>query len=74
MEEQNKYKAQPEQLPKPTYWPFFLAFGTVLLFWGILTSWIITGIGFILFSVALSGWIIEIYKELIKKEDHGMSL
>jgi len=66
MTEQQKYKAQPEELPKPTYWPFFLALGVVLIFWGILTSWIITGIGFILFTVAIFGWIIEIYKELQK--------
>lgn len=67
MTQQTKYKAQPEELPKPTYWPFFLAFGVVLIFWGILTSWIISGIGFILFAVALTGWIMEIYKELPKK-------
>ncbi|GGG49304.1 aa3-type cytochrome oxidase subunit IV [Bizionia arctica] len=72
MSKEKKYKAQPEELPKPTYWPFFLAFGVVLIFWGILTSWIITGIGFILFAVALTGWIIEIYKELPKKEDDGL--
>lgn len=72
MEQQKKYKAQPEQLPKPTYMPFFLAFGIVLMFWGILTSWIISGIGLLLFIVALSGWILEIYKELQKKENHVM--
>jgi hypothetical protein len=40
MTKKNTYKAQPEELPKPTYWPFFLALGVVLIFWGILTSWI----------------------------------
>jgi len=45
-----------------------LALGVVLIFWGILTSWIITGIGFILFGIAITGWITEIYKELLKKE------
>ena len=64
MTEEKKYKAQPEKLPKPTYWPFFLAFGTILMFWGILTSWIISGIGLIFFGVSLTGWIKEIYKEL----------
>ena len=68
MNEESKYKAQPEQLPKPTYWPFFLALGTVFMLWGILTSWIITGIGFVVFVVALIGWIIEIYKEQPKNE------
>lgn len=72
MDDEIKYKAQPEELPKPTYWPFFLALGVVLMFWGILTSWIITGIGFILFGVALTGWITEIYKELPKKEKNEL--
>ena len=72
MTEKNTYKAQPEELPKPTYWPFFLALGVVLIFWGILTSWIITGIGFILFGIAITGWIMEIYKELSKKEKNEL--
>ena len=68
MTKKNTYKAQPEELPKPTYWPFFLALGVVLIFWGILTSCIVSGIGFILFGIAITGWITEIYKELLKKE------
>lgn len=66
MEEEKRIKAQPEELPPPTYWPFFLAFSVVLLFWGILTTWFITGIGLIVFSISLTGWIKEIYKELPK--------
>ncbi|WP_026449658.1 hypothetical protein [Aequorivita capsosiphonis] len=72
METQNKYKAQPERLPKPTYWPFFLAFGLVCIFWGILTTWIITGMGIVIFAVALSGWIMDIYKELLKDDKDGL--
>lgn len=72
MDEEIRYKAQPEELPKPTYWPFFLALGIVFMFWGILTSWIVTGIGFILFVVALTGWIIEIYRELPKNNQNGL--
>ena len=66
MAEEKRYKTQPEKIPKPTYMPFFLSFGVVLIFWGILTSWIITGIGFVLFVIALMGWIIELFKELPK--------
>lgn len=62
--EKPKYKAQPEKLPKPTYWPFFLALAVVLMFWGILTSWFITGIGVVLFGVSLTGWLVELYKEI----------
>jgi len=61
-------KAQPEKLPKPTYWPFFLAFGIVFIFWGILTNWFLTGMGAIVFFVALAGWIIEIFKEIKSEE------
>lgn len=50
-------KAQPEKLPSPTYWPFFLALGLAFLFWGILTSWIILSVGLLIFIVALIGWI-----------------
>lgn len=60
----SKYKAKPEKLPQPTYWPFFMAMAVVLIFWGILTSWIISGIGLILFGVSLAGWLIELYKEI----------
>lgn len=72
MEIQNKYKAQPERLPEPTYWPFFLAFGLVCMFWGILTTWLISIIGAIIFIIALSGWITNIYGELIKDKKDGL--
>lgn len=49
-----------EPLPRPTYWPAALAFGIVLLAWGIVTSWIITGVGVIVLAVALAGWIGEL--------------
>ncbi len=72
METPEKYKAKPERLPKPTYWPFFLAFGLVCIFWGILTTWLISGLGVVIFAVALSGWIMDIYKELLKDERDGL--
>ena len=50
-------KARPEKLPKPTYWPFFLAMGLVFMFWGMLTTWIILAAGLLIFIVALAGWI-----------------
>ncbi|MGN6617502.1 MAG: hypothetical protein ACTHJ5_10030 [Ilyomonas sp.] len=50
-------KARPEKLPKPTYWPFFLALGIMFMFWGMLTIWVITVAGFILFIISLAGWI-----------------
>jgi hypothetical protein len=46
-----------EPLPAPTYWPAALAFGIVLLCWGIVTSWIVGLVGGIVLAVALVGWI-----------------
>lgn len=52
-----KVKAKPEVLPEPTYWPFFLAMGLAFLGWGLLTTWLISLAGFIIFVIALAGWI-----------------
>lgn len=68
MEKTNRYKAQPEELPKPTYWPFFTALGVIFIFWGILTNWIVSGIGLLLFGVALFGWITDLYRELTQNK------
>ncbi len=50
-------KAKPERLPKPTYWPFFLAMGLAFMSWGLLTTWVILVTGAIIFVTALVGWI-----------------
>jgi len=50
-------KARPERLPHPTYWPFFLAMGLAFLFWGLLTNWVISAAGLLIFTIALAGWI-----------------
>jgi hypothetical protein len=52
-----KVKAKPEILPKPTYWPFFLALGLAFGGWGLLTTWYISVAGLIVFVVSLIGWI-----------------
>lgn len=49
----------PETLPKPTVWPVVLALGACLLAGGIVTSWIVSGAGFILFVIGCGGWIAE---------------
>lgn len=56
-EKDNWLKAMPEHLPSPTYWPFFLALGLAFLFWGIITSWVIIVVGFLIFIISLGGWI-----------------
>lgn len=50
-------KAKPEKLPKPTYWPFFLALGLTFIAWGLLTTWYFSVAGLIVFVVSLIAWI-----------------
>ena len=54
---EEKTKAKPKILPNPTYWPFFLAVGIVFMGWGLLTTWIFSLIGFIVFIISLIQWI-----------------
>lgn len=66
---EEKYKAQPQRLPQPTYWPFMLALGIVVLLWGILTNIIVSIVGFFVFVIALAGWIKDLYKEAKTQEN-----
>ena len=59
----NWSKAQPQKLPRPTYWPFFLAIGLAFLVWGILAGWLISLAGLVVMAIALSGWITELRHE-----------
>jgi hypothetical protein len=49
--------------PQPTYWPAVLAIGVVSLLWGIVTTFIISGVGFVLTTLAIYGWIGELFHE-----------
>ena len=49
--------AEPQDLPKPTFWPLFMAIGTVFLLWGIPTTIYVSVLGLILMVIALIGWI-----------------
>lgn len=51
---------RPEHLPRPTYWPLALAFGIVLIMFGIVTTFAISGVGILIFAIALAGWIGEL--------------
>jgi hypothetical protein len=69
LHEQGWSKPLPyEELPAPTFWPIVLAFGMMLLFWGLVSSMIITGFGFVLMVISVSGWVHEILKEHKKQE------
>jgi sensor domain CHASE-containing protein len=52
-----------EEIPEPTFWPAALALGTVLLFWGSVTSWIVAAVGLILLAVSVAGWLGEMRHE-----------
>ncbi len=54
---------RPEVLPRPTYAPAGLAFGATFLLWGILTSYIVSIVGGIIFVISLAAWIGEILHE-----------
>lgn len=54
---------RPEILPRPTYAPAGLAFGAIFLLWGILTSYIVSIVGLIIFVISLAAWIGEILHE-----------
>lgn len=56
-------KPLPEQLPRPSYWPFLLAFGMNLALLGPVTSMWLTFVGFVLGGFALAGWIGELGHE-----------
>jgi hypothetical protein len=53
----------PEELPRPTYWPVVMAMGITFLAWGLVTSVLVSGVGLVLFAMALAGWIGEIRHE-----------
>jgi len=57
MNEDDNIKAKPQALPEPTYWPFFLALGIMLMGWGLLTMWLISATGLLIFIISLVQWI-----------------
>ena len=56
----------PEKPQKPGVWPVTLALGITMLLWGLVTSLIITGVGLVLFALAMAGWIQDIRHERAK--------
>ena len=47
-------------LPAPTFWPAAMALAITFLAWGIVTIWLISAFGLVLFVAALAGWIGDI--------------
>jgi hypothetical protein len=56
-------RALPEKIPHPSAWPAGLAFGVASIFWGLIASPVILGIGLCGFAISLAGWIGDIRHE-----------
>ncbi len=54
---------RPALIPKPSFWPMGLAFGTTLLFWGLVTSMVLILVGLAVVVTSLTGWIGEMRHE-----------
>ncbi len=50
-------------IPRSTYSPAVMALAIVCLLWGLLTSYLISLLGFVLLAVSLAGWIGELRHE-----------
>jgi MFS family permease len=51
------HKPRPERLPQPSYAPAVMAVGLTCVLWGVVTSWIVSAIGFVVTGVATALWI-----------------
>ena len=62
---------RPETLPRRrTAWPAAAALGIVLVFFGVVTAWLVVIAGVALLGVAAVGWIGEVRHDL-EGERHG---
>ena len=53
-------RPKPDHVPRPTYWPAVMGLGVTCLFWGVVTTYVISAVGLVLFVIALAGWIGEL--------------
>ena len=52
--------SEPQASAEPSYAPFLVALGVTMIFWGIVTSLVMSAGGFVLFVCGLWRWISEI--------------
>lgn len=60
---QEYVRAEPQDLPKPTYMPFTFAFSLLMVGWGLLSTWIIFVAGLVGMGISIFGWIKELLDE-----------
>jgi hypothetical protein len=53
-------------MPAPTFWPMIFAFGVALLLAGLVTNWVVSVVGFVIFVRAAFGW----WGNVIPEEAH----
>ena len=56
-------KPQGMHIPEPTYMPVVMAIGMICMLWGIVTTYLITLVGVVLFVISILGWIGELRHE-----------
>lgn len=56
-------KPQGMHIPEPTYMPVVMAIGIICMLWGIVTTYLITLVGLVLFVISIWGWIGELRHE-----------
>jgi len=54
---------RPERIPRPTYWPAIMALAIAFMLFGVVTSWIFTGTGAVMFVLSLGKWIGELIRD-----------
>ena len=52
-----------ENLPRPTYWPVVLGLGLIFGVFGVVTSFVFSLVGILLFILGLAGWIGDMWNE-----------
>lgn len=53
-------------MPAPSFWPMVFAFGTVLLFAGLVTHWTVSAVGLVIFLRSAIGW----WNNVVPHEEH----
>ena len=61
-------KLPVEHLPQATFWPAGLALAITFIFWGLISSWVVLGVGVALFVASMGGWISDLRHE--RKHHH----
>ncbi|MCG8474214.1 MAG: hypothetical protein MI784_01840 [Cytophagales bacterium] len=64
---EKKNTAYPQTLPRPTWAPLLVSVGILMMFWSVLTHWVMGLLGLLVFFVGLVLWI----KEMLKESKNG---